>query len=101
MERVRPAVVPGEMMGRDAGPGLLDPVEPVPRDDRLVGVGLGTAARGGAEFGGEGREPAGEPGWQQVRAVGEPCRAYPVEQVIGPGKQGLAAPSRRASPVPS
>ena len=92
MERVRPAVVPGEMMGRDAGPCPLDAVEPVPRDDRPVGVALGTAARGGAEFGGQGREPAGEPGWQQVRAVGEPRRAYPFEQVIGPGKQRLAGP---------
>ena len=90
MERVRPAVVPGEMMGRDAGPGPLDAVERVPRDDRPVGVGLGTAAGGGAEFGGQGREPAGEPGWQQVRAVGEPRRAYPFEQVVGPGEQGLA-----------
>ena len=89
------------MMGRDAGPRLLDPVERVPRDDRLVGIVLGPAARGGAEFGGQGREPAGEPGRQQVRAVGEPRRAYPVEQVVGPGEQGLACCLRvGASPVP-
>ena len=58
---------------------------------RQVGVQLGRRAReGGAQRARQRREPPGQPGGQQVRAVGKAVGPAGGEQFVGAGEQGLS-----------
>ena len=91
-----PLVGVREPVGGHPGPGPLDVRQRGTGKPRQVRIGRGRARQDGPQRARQRREPAGQPGREQVRAVGQGVGADGGEQFVGAGEQRLAvAPAGR------